>query len=253
MQTVLITGASSGIGKELSLVFAKNDFNIIVVARREEQLRQLVKEIRDDYQVNASYIAMDLSKLTSAYELYEKVSRDGLNIDVLVNNAGFGLYADFPNMDIKSEEDMMILNMHTLTKLSRLFGNIMIARKAGHIINISSAAAFQAVPGFSSYAASKAYVLSFSEAIEYELRPYGVNVTTICPGATQSEFAKVAAANDKVFRKAPSSKDLAEFTFRAFKKKQGTTANGLIGNIMIFGLRFTPRKMATKIAAMMMK
>lgn len=129
----------------------------------------------------------------------------------------------------------------------------MMNRKRGHIINISSAAAFQAVPGFSSYAASKAYVLHFSEAIEYELKPYGINVTTICPGATQSEFSSVAKANEKIFSKAPTSKDLAAFIYKAYLKKKGTAANGIMGNIMIFGLRFTPRKMATKIAAMMMK
>ncbi|RLD65305.1 MAG: hypothetical protein DRI84_07085 [Bacteroidetes bacterium] len=126
-------------------------------------------------------------------------------------------------------------------------------KKTGHIINIASTAAFQAVPSFSSYAATKAYVLSFSEAIEYELKPFGINVTTICPGATQSEFATVAKANDKVFAKAPSSYDLALFTFNAYKKNKGTAIHGLINSIMVFGLRFTPRKMATKIAAIIMK
>ena len=253
MNNVLITGASSGIGKDLAYIFAQNGFNLILVARRNENLLQIQKEIQEAHGVIVVIIAMDLSKLESANLLLEQLSNKSLEVDVLVNNAGFGLSDSFEEMDAEREADMLVLNIVTLTKLSRLLGKQMISRKQGHIVNISSAAAFQAVPGFSSYAASKAYVLSFSEAIEHELKPYGVNVTTICPGATQSEFATVAKANEKIFAKAPSSQELAQFTFDAFKNNKGTTANGLMGNMMIFGLRFTPRKMATKIAAMMMK
>ncbi|MCK5857385.1 MAG: SDR family oxidoreductase [Bacteroidales bacterium] len=253
MKTVLITGASSGIGKELSYVFAANGFNLVLVARRTDKLDDIKNEIFEKHQLSVEVISMDLSMLESADLLFNEVKSRELHIDVLINNAGFGISAKFEKVDAGTEEQMMILNMISLTKLSRLFGAKMIDEGEGHIINISSAAAFQSVPGFSSYAASKAYVLSFSEAIEYELRPYGVNVTTICPGATKSEFAAVASANEKIFAKAPTSLDLAHFTFNAFKKNKGTVANGLLGNIMIFGLRFTPRKMATKIAAMMMK
>jgi len=253
MKNVLITGASSGIGKELAFVFAENGYGLILVARRSQKLEEIKQSIQNSYQVEIHIISLDLSMLSSANELFKEVLNLDLQVDVLINNAGFGLSYSFEEMDIEKESEMMILNMVTLTKLSRLFGKKMIAQKSGHIINISSAAAFQAVPGFSSYAASKAYVLSFSEAIEYELKPHGVNVTTICPGATQSEFAAVAKANEKIFAKAPSSIDLARFTFDAFKNNKGTTANGIMGNLMIFGLRFTPRKMATKIAAMMMK
>ncbi len=253
MANVLITGASSGIGKELAFIYAKNGYDLILVARRQDRLNQTKLEILNQYKVDVAVIVEDLSLLTSAETLYDDVKSRNLHVDVLVNNAGFGINASFEEMNVEEEAQMLTLNMITLTKLSRLFGKEMMKRKSGHIINISSAAAFQPVPGFSSYAASKAYVLNFSEAIEYELKPYGVNVSTICPGATQSEFSTVARANEKIFSKAPTAKDLAEFTYKVFIKKKGTATNGLMGNIMIFGLRFTPRKMATKIAAMMMK
>ena len=253
MKNVLITGASSGIGKELAYLFAQNGYPLVLVARRKEKLLQIQSDIQNTYGTNVAIIALDLSKIESANTLTEKLNDKGLYIDILVNNAGFGINSSFEEMDIDQETEMLILNMITLTKLSRYLGKQMILNKQGHIINISSAAAFQAVPGFSSYAASKAYVLNFSEAIEHELKPYGVQVTTICPGATQTEFADVAKANERIFRKAPSAHELAQFTFNAFKNNKGTTANGLMGNLMIFGLRFTPRKMATKIAAIMMK
>jgi len=253
MSYVLITGASSGIGKELTFEFARNNYKLILVARRQDKLECVKEQILTDCETEIHLIPMDLSSLQSAEQLFEKVTKLNIGVDILVNNAGFGINASFTETDLAQEEKMLTLNMITLTKLSRLFGKDMIKKSRGHIINISSAAAFQPIPGFSSYAASKAYVLSFSEAIEYELKPYGIHVTTICPGATQSEFADVAGANKKKFAKAPTSKDLARFTFKAFQNKKGTVANGFIGNAMIFALRFTPRKMATKVAAMMMK
>ena len=253
MKNVLITGASSGIGKELAFVFAENGFNLILVARRSDNLQIIKTDIQSLHQVAVHIITQDLSSIISAETVFNEVEKLGLLVDVLINNAGFGINTSFDEMDVEQESHMLILNIVTLTKLSRLFGNSMITQGSGHIINIASTAAFQAVPSFSSYAASKAYVLSFSEAIEYELKPKGVKVTTICPGATQSEFASVAKANDKIFAKAPTSLDLAHFTFKAYSKNKGTAIHGVINSIMTFGLRFTPRKMATKIAAIMMK
>ena len=253
MKTVLITGASSGIGRELAFIFAKNNYNIVLVARRAKNLDEIKELVNADYNVDVHSISMDLSQLQSANQLLEKLISKGLKIDVLINNAGFGINASFEEMDLESEEQMIVLNILTLTKLTRLLGKSMTEQKKGHIINIASTAAFQAVPSFSSYAATKAYVLSFSEAIEYELSPFGVNVTTICPGATQSEFAAVSKAKAKMFAKAPSSNELAQFIFNAYKNNKGTTTHGLMNSIMVFGLRFTPRKIATKIAAMIMK
>ncbi|RLD67330.1 MAG: short-chain dehydrogenase, partial [Bacteroidetes bacterium] len=143
MQTVLITGASSGIGKELAYVFAKNNFNLILVARRAEKLDEIKNDILTQYKVEVHVITMDLSQLESANKLFKEVMTQKLNVDVLINNAGFGISAAFDKMDIEYEEQMLILNIITLTKLSRLFGNYMIPKKTGHIINIASTAAFQ--------------------------------------------------------------------------------------------------------------
>lgn len=253
MKTVLITGASSGIGKELAFVFAKNGFKLILVARRKDKLDEIKEVVFAQYQTETYTISMDLSLLGSAQMLYEDVVKQGHAIDVLINNAGFGINKAFLESDPELEEQMLVLNIITLTKLSRLFGKDMVSNAKGHIINISSIAAFQAVPTFAAYAASKAYVLSFSEALEYEFKNHGIQVTTICPGATQSEFAAVSNANEKMFAHAPTSIDLAEFTYEAYKNKKGTVINGVKGNLMTFSLRFSPRKVATKVAALMMK
>jgi len=253
MKTVLITGASSGIGKELSYVFAENKFNLVLAARRQDRLMDLKKDIESKHQVSADVIAIDLSKTDSAEKLYKQVGERNIKIDVLINNAGFGIIGDFKTIDSEREESMLVLNMVTLTKLTRLFTKDMIEAGGGHIINIASTAAFQPVPRLSAYSATKAYVLNFSEAIAYELKDDNVKVTAICPGATQSEFADVAGFSEGSFSKMPTSRELAEFTFKAMKKGKVTAIYGAKNRFLIFTLRLIPRNLITKIAAKMME
>lgn len=250
-KTALITGASSGIGKELAFVFARNNYDLVLVARRKERLEEIKETIKKEQSISIEIIEMDLANLDSAEKLYDEVA--GRNINVLINNAGFGIYGDMNNIDIESEEKMLILNIITLTKLTRLFAKNMMSNQQGNIVNIASTAAFQAVPGMASYAASKAYVLNFSEAIAYELEKFNIKVTTICPGATQTEFADVANINSKLFNSAPTAKELAEFTFREMHKGKITSIHGVKNSIMTFASRFSPRKINTSIAARVMK
>ncbi|MCD6179915.1 MAG: SDR family oxidoreductase [Bacteroidales bacterium] len=255
MKTALITGASSGIGKELALVFAEKKYRPVLVARRESKLIYLAEDIKREFFIDAIVISLDLSKPDSAEQLMDIIRKKNLYIDVLVNNAGFGDFGDFHKEDINRLESMMHLNMLTLTKLCRLIAPHMVENNFGHILNIASTAAFQPLPNFAVYAATKAYVLNFSEALAYELKPLGVHVTTVCPGATLSEFQEKAKMNNsnKIFKGAPLSFVVAEFAFEAMMKRKTLAIYGSNNRFLTFMLRFSPRKLAIKVAAKMMK
>ncbi len=250
MKTVLITGASSGIGKELAYVFARRNYSLVITARRKDRLEAIKKDIQSVYNVSVDIFEMDLSVNNNAEKLYNNIKNKAHQIDVLINNAGFGIKGGFQEIDIKKEEDMLILNMVILTRLTRLFGKDMIETGGGHIINVASTAAFQPVPKMAAYAATKAYVLSFSEAIAYELKDDNIRVTAICPGATQSEFAEVAGFNAEknLTTNGPTSREVAEFTYQMMEKGKVTAVHGLKNQVMSFAVRFTPRKLATLIA-----
>ncbi len=252
MKTVLITGASSGIGKELAYVYAENNYNLILVARRKDNLEAIKNDMEQKHKIATTIFDMDLSKTNSAEQLYQKVNEQNLKVDVLINNAGFGVYGEFKDTDMEWEESMLILNMITLTKLCKLFVKDMVKMGSGNIVNIASTGAFQGVPALSTYAATKAYVLHFSEAIAYELKADNVGVTAICPGPTKSEFADAADMSKKPFSKAPSSRELAEFTFSAMKKEKVNAIHGFMNNLMVLSARITPRKIVTAVAAKMM-
>lgn len=254
MKTVLITGASSGIGRELALVFSEKNYRPVLVARRKNMLDLLAEDIKATYFIDALVIPIDLLKPDSAEKLLHIIEKEKIYIDVLVNNAGFGDFGVFHQEDINKIESMMNLNMLTLTKLSRLFAPQMVKNGYGHIVNIASTAAFQPVPKFAVYAATNAYVLNFSEAFAYELRPFGVYVTTICPGPTQSEFQERAGMvnSNKIFSIAPLSFMLAEFIFESMMKKKTLAIYGSKNRFLAFMLRFSPRKMIIRIAAKMM-
>ncbi len=253
MKTVLITGASSGIGKEMAYVYAENNYNLILVARRKENLEAIKIDIEQKHKIQVEIFDIDLSKTNSAELLYKKVNDKNLKVNVLINNAGFGINGKFKDIDMEWEENMLILNMLTLTKLTKLFVKDMVKLESGNIVNIASTASFQAVPNFATYAASKAYVLHFSEAIAYELKNDNVKVTVVCPGATKSEFAEVSNTDEKLFSKAPTSRELAEFTYKSMKKGKVTAVHGFKNNLMVQSIRTTPRKLVTAVAAKVMK
>ncbi|MFK5856391.1 MAG: SDR family oxidoreductase [Bacteroidota bacterium] len=254
MKTVLITGASSGIGAATAKVYAKNGYNLILTARRMNMLQELKGEISTKNKVDIDLFSVDLSLAKGAEELYNLITKDKLKVDVLINNAGFGTFMEFKKCDIDREEQMLNLNILSLTKLTKLFVDDMLKLGGGNIINIASAAAFQSVPYLATYAASKAYVLSFSEAIAYELKSSNIFVTVVSPGATASEFADTAGfKGGDMFNNVPTSADLAEFIFNSMKKKKVSPIHGLKNNILTFSLRFSPRKLNTAVAGRMMK
>lgn len=191
MKTVLITGASFGIGYELAKIFAKEKYNLILVARNLEKLNQIKDELQNpDIQIFT--IQKDLSYPNSPKELFDEINKKGLEIDILINNAGFGLLGSFVELDLQTQLDMIQLNITSLVHLTYLVLPQMIAKNSGKIMNVASTAAFQPGPNMAVYYATKAFVLSFSEALYAELKSKGITVTALCPGPTRTEFQKRA-------------------------------------------------------------
>jgi hypothetical protein len=254
MKTVLITGASAGIGKETAFVFAENKFDLILVARRAERLEEIKKEIESKHGVKVTVFVSDLSKPESAEKLYESVKQNKTEVDILINNAGFGTSGKFTEIDLEYETEMLMLNMVTLTKLTKLFARDMASRKTGNIVNLASTASFQPIPGFACYAATKAYVLSFSEALAFELKSENVKVTAICPGATESEFAKTAGMEkSKMFDRVPNSRDLGEFIYKSTLSGKRVAIHGFKNAFLAKSSKFMPRNIVMSIAAKMTK
>jgi hypothetical protein len=244
MPTALITGASNGIGLEFAKVFAANKNNLVLVARSEEKLNQLATELRKDFGITVKVIVADLSKMEQVQQVYNTCKTAKLQIDYLVNNAGFGTYGFFVETDWKKTEEMIDLNIKSLTLLSRLFGADMVANKAGRILNVASTAAFQPGPTMAVYYATKSYVLFLSEAMSNELKGTGVTVTCLCPGATQSGFMAAAALEDSGLfknRKLPSSAEVALFGYKAMMKGKMTVIHGIMNYLMANSIRFAPR------------
>lgn len=248
--TVLVTGASAGIGKATAEVFAEQGYDLVLAARRLDRLEEMKKELEARHGVSVAVLEADLSKLESAEVLHGEIGRRGLTIDILVNNAGFGTSGKFVEIDLDRETEMLMLNMVTLTKLTKLFARDMAARKSGHIVNIASTAAFQPIPGFAAYAATKAYVLNFSEALGAELEGEGVRVTAICPGATVSEFGKIAGLEKAgMFAGAPSSRQLGEFVYRSVIAGKSVAIHGWMNALMARGSKFIPKKTVMAVAS----
>ncbi|MEK6628477.1 MAG: SDR family oxidoreductase [Bdellovibrionota bacterium] len=246
----LITGASSGIGFELASVFAKNKHHLILAARSTSKLESLKTEIEKNYQVVAEVVSIDLSKQNSAEELYKKIKDKNLQVDILVNNAGFGDHSLFLTEEDTKIEEMILLNILTLTKLTKLFLPDMVKNKYGKILNVASTAAFQPGPLMTVYYATKAYVLSFTEGLYEELKGTGVSITALCPGPTQSGFQNVANISGVALMetlKMPTSKDVAEFGYQALINDQAVAIHGFMNNMLVKSSTFIPRSIVRRL------
>ena len=252
MATALITGASSGIGLELSRVFARTGHDVVLVARSEDKLQSLKEELSKSHGVQATVLSHDLTDRSAPQRIFEQVQQSGLTVDVLVNNAGFGDYGEFAKGDWNKLEGMILLNVLALTHMTRLFLPEMIARKSGQLLNVSSTAAFQPGPMMAVYFATKAYALSFSEAIAAETEDDGIKTTVLCPGPTQSDFIdranmdKMALANDASRDKLPTSAEVAQFGYDALQNGQVVAVHGVANKLMTLSTRFAPRSLIRK-------
>lgn len=253
-KTALITGASSGIGYELSKIFAKNGYNLVLVARNSDKLNSISAEIREQYDIDIKVLPKDLSDPLAPQELYDDLFADGINIDVLVNNAGIGNNGKFTDTGLEEYTALIQLNITSLTMLCSIFGKSMVKNGSGRILNVASTAAFQAGPYMSVYYASKSYVLLFSEGLKNELKDDGVGVTVLCPGATQTEFFKRSDMIGTKLEKSPlmmSASKVAEIGFSGLMKGKSVVIPGFMNRLLVLSVRFTPRVIVTAIASVL--
>lgn len=245
----LITGASSGIGLEFAKVFAREGHNLVLVARSAETLKALKEELTKKYDVEIRVIVKDLEYYSAPTEIYDEVKREEINVNILVNNAGFGTYGKFTDTDLDIELRMIQVNITALTHLTKLFLKDMIENNSGRILNVASVAAFQPGPLMAVYYATKAYVLSFSEALAEELQDTKIKITTLCPGPVATNFSKVADAKHiKTFNgNIPTGKDVAEYGYKALYNNKRVAIYQLKFKAAVQLTKFMPRKMVTRI------
>jgi len=250
-QTALITGASGGIGYELAKLFARDQYNLVLVARSGPRLAQVADELRQKQGISVKTIPLDLGLPQAAPDLFEETQRAGIHVDMLINNAGYGAYGNLAEMPLEDCYGQIQLNATALTLLTRLYLSPMLERHSGKIMNVASTAAFQPGPRMAVYYATKAYVLSFSEAIANELAGTGVTVTCFCPGATLTNFQQRAGVqSSRLFKRvgAMSAKRVAEEGYRALMSGKTLAIPGFHNWLAVESVRFAPRKLVTAIS-----
>jgi uncharacterized protein len=249
INATLITGASSGIGLEFAKIFAREGHNLVLVARSVETLNTLKDSLEKEYDIVVKVLIYDLAHYDSPTRIYEEVRKSGMNVNILVNNAGFGTYGKFSETNLDTELDMIQVNITALTHLTKLFLKDMIADNNGRILNVASTAAFQPGPLMAVYYATKAYVLSFSEALAEELRDTKIKVTTLCPGPTATNFTKAAGTqNIKFFEKNKASdQDVAQYGYDSLINGKRVAIYGLRNKLLVQSTKLVPRKTVTRI------
>ena len=244
-KVALITGASAGLGVEFARQLSKRGHRLVLAARRMERLKALTKELG-----NARAVAIDLSKTGAAAKLMADLEAAGEQIEILVNNAGFGLIGHFAELDSKRLRQMIDLNVGALTDLCRAVAPAMIRRKRGAILNVASTAAFQPGPKMAVYFATKAYVLHFTEALHEELKPHGIHVSCLCPGPTRTEFGEVAGfgGNSMFDRVAMEAPEVVAAGLAGLDKNHAVVVPGWMNKVTAASTRFAPRSVVRKIA-----
>lgn len=250
LKTALITGASGGIGLELAYIHAMNGGDLVIVARSDKKLQSIKHEIEGKYGVKVTVIAKDLSLPDSASELFNETKRQGIQVDILINNAGFGGHGKFHERCLEDDQAMMQLNMVTLTNLTHYYLQDMVKRNSGKILNVSSTASFMPGPLQAVYYATKAYVTSFSQAIAEEVKDNNVTVTALCPGAVNTGFVEAGnLVGVDVWKNAKSAQSVAEYGYDAMKKGELVAINeASLSFILNWIIPFLPRKLVLKIS-----
>lgn len=254
--TALITGATSGIGYELARLFAQDRTNLVLVARRQAQLDSIKEAFEQQYGISVTCLAADLSVPGQAAAVYEQCRRQGLALDYLVNNAGFGSYKDVAQEDYHLYEQMLTLNVEALTVLSTLAAHDMVAQGRGRILNVGSTSAFQPVPHMAAYGASKSYVMHFTEALHAELRGTGVTATVLSPGVTQTAFIERAAMQrwKGTKGKLPTAAEVAQAGYQAMQRGKLNVVVGLKNKVLALGISLVPfRQLKLAMSALFMR
>ena len=249
-KTALITGASTGIGYEFVKLFAKEGYDLVITARDETKLKEIANEVQNKHNLKVKVLPKDLSKQFASEDIFNEVKNENINVDVLVNNAGFGIFDVYWKVDHKKEREMLQVNVIALVELTNLFAKDMMNRGGGKILNVASTAAFQPGPTMAGYYASKAFVLSYSQAVDFELRKKGVQVSTLCPGATTTEFqirAKIKVIN--FFKKGMtmSAEEVAQIGYNGLMNAKSVIIAGNINRIIANISKVSPNKVSMKI------
>ncbi|MGI8546210.1 MAG: SDR family NAD(P)-dependent oxidoreductase [Gemmatimonadaceae bacterium] len=249
--SALVTGASGGIGLELARILAREGHDLVLVARSLPELEWLAAELREQFGGTVEVIRSDLNEPAAVPQLFEAVAQRGVRIDLLINNAGFGLAGRFDQTDGRRELEMIQVNVAALTELTKLFLPGMITRGNGRIMNVASTAAFQPGPLMAVYYATKAYVLSFTQAVAEEVRDTGVTLTALCPGPTHTGFANVANMQGTRLFNSPltmGARAVAEYGYRAMMRGERVAIPGVFNRLGAFATRLAPRRLLTKLA-----
>ena len=237
-ECALITGASSGIGLEITKLLASQNYDLVICARREKELQDLAEEISRQHIVNCKVIVADLT----TEEGVDLLIKDSGEVDILVNNAGFGILGDHLDMQLGRQLEMIELNIHALTRLSHVFGNLMVKKGKGRIMNVASIASYISGPSFAVYCATKAYVLSYSRALHKELKNKGVTVTALCPGYVTTGFQEVAGMELSKMEKltAVPVKKVAEIAVKSMHKGKREVMPGIVNKPLPLVTKITP-------------
>lgn len=249
LETVLVTGASSGIGLELARCFAADGSRLVLIARNTSALKQLAQELRAKYKVEPIVLTADLSLPETPGKIFSELKGRGITVDILVNNAGFGAHGLFSKLPLQRQLEMIQVNVAALTELTGLFLSGMVERRRGGVLNVASVAGFVPGPGMAVYYASKAFVLSFTEALASELAGAGVKVTALCPGPTETNFFKVAHVNNAILVRVANmtSKEVAIHGHRTFRSGRVVVVPGWRNRLLVLLVRFTPRLLVRSI------
>jgi len=249
-KTALITGASSGIGLELSYVFAQAGYDLVIIARNEQRLDEVANRLATEYHIDVRTLPKDLSEPSSSQEIYDDIKKMPVEITALVNNAGFGIYGYFSETNLQEELRLLQVNMVALTHLTKLFLREMLARGRGEILNVASTAGFQPGPLMSVYYASKAYVISFTEALANELKGTGVTASVLCPAPTITELHQRAEMEDVRLvdkRLMMSAKRVARIGYRGLRKGKVVIVPGMLNKIAAILVRWGPRPLVRNV------
>jgi short-subunit dehydrogenase len=250
-RTALITGASSGIGRELAKLFAHDHYNLVLVARNSARLAQVADELQRQFGITAKSFPLDLSASSAPQFLFDQLAPESVTIEVLVNNAGYGKLGAFAEVSAEESLGQIQVNIAALTHLTKLFLGPMLERKSGKILNVASTAGFQPGPLMAVYYATKAYVISFSEALANELQGTGVTVTCLCPGVTDTEFQKRAGTEQtRLFRqmRPMDAKTVARDGYRGLMKGKPLLISGFRNWLLAESLRVSPRRIVTAVS-----
>jgi short-subunit dehydrogenase len=249
-KTALITGASEGIGLEFAKIFAREKYDLVITARNETKLNEIAIELKNKNDVNVRVVAKDLSTQNAGEEIFNELKNKNIVTDVLINNAGFGVFDNYWNVELQDEKNMLQVNIMALAELANIFAKDMMNRGGGKILNVASTAAFQPGPTMPGYYASKAFVLRYSQAVNFEMRKKGVQVSTLCPGPTITEFQIRSKMNEtNMFKRkfAMSAEEVASIGYKGLMKGRSVIIAGGLNWLAAMASRIAPSKISMKV------